>query len=74
MTVSLDLDQMSTEEKLRVLEALWVDLSQKTPDRIPAPQWHQDVLEARAKDAEEGTTGFSAWADVKKRIRDRFQK
>ncbi|MAO58204.1 MULTISPECIES: addiction module protein [Alloalcanivorax] len=73
MTISLDLDQMSIEEKLRVLEALWVDLSEKAPDSIPAPQWHKDVLEERANSVEEGKSHFSAWPDAKKRIRDRFQ-
>ena len=72
MTVSLDLDQMSIEEKLRVLEALWTDLSQKAPDSVPAPQWHGDVLEERAKDVEEGKSFFSDWPEAKKRIRDRF--
>lgn len=73
MTISLDLEQMSTEEKLRALEALWADLNQKAPDCIPAPQWHRDVLRSRAQDIEEGTAGFSGWPDAKKRLRDRLR-
>lgn len=70
MTASLPLDQMSTEEKLRALEALWADLSQTAETRL-APQWHHDVLSARERKIDEGTSVFSDWADAKKRIRDR---
>lgn len=71
MTASLPLDQMSTEEKLRALEALWADLSQTAETRLLAPQWHRDVLSARERNVDEGTSVFSDWSDAKQRIRDR---
>lgn len=71
MAASLPLDQMSTEEKLRALEALWADLSQTAETRMLAPQWHGDVLSARQRNVDEGTSAFSNWPDAKKRIRDR---
>ena len=48
MTISLDLDQMSIEEKLRVLEALWVDLSEKAPDSIPEQTKCREFAKGRA--------------------------
>ena len=73
MNTALDLSQMTTEEKLRALEALWTDLSQNAPESIPAPQWHDDVLQSRARDIKEGKAMFNAWPDVKARLRDRLR-
>jgi Putative addiction module component len=44
MAVNLQLDEMSFEEKLQVMEAIWLD-SSREPDRLESPNWHQDILE-----------------------------
>jgi hypothetical protein len=44
--ISIPLDKMSLTEKLEAMEAIWTDLS-RTPDDVPVPQWHRDVLKAR---------------------------
>jgi hypothetical protein len=36
MNITLPLDQMTTEDKLRAMEALWAELSRRETD-IPAP-------------------------------------
>ena len=46
MEVPIPLDKMSIPDKLRALEAIWSDL-QRTPDDVPSPGWHADVLRAR---------------------------
>jgi len=46
MDAVLPLDQMTTEEKLRAMEALWADLSHEA-DTYESPAWHADVLRER---------------------------
>ena len=65
MTMALKLDEMTTEEKIAVMEALWRDLSRGD---YPSPLWHREVLEAR-----EGA-GSIGWDDAKQRIRERTCK
>ena len=44
---------MPFEEKLRLLEAVWAELSLE-PDRIEVPPWHKDILDERDQASQEG--------------------
>ncbi len=66
----LPLDKMTTSEKLRALEEIWDDLL-RTPEDVPSPSWHADVLHARERRVREGVSQFGDWADAKRRIRER---
>lgn len=72
MPVNLPLDEMSVEEKLQLLEAVWADLS-RLPDEIESPSWHKDVLEQTEKRVETGEATFSDWQKAKSSIRDRLK-
>jgi hypothetical protein len=65
MAISLKLDEMTSEEKIAVMEALWRDLSRED---YASPLWHREVLEAR-----EGAASIG-WDEAKRRIRDRACK
>ncbi len=69
MDVIIPLDKMSVEEKLRTIETIWNDL-QQTPDNVPSPLWHEDVLRARETRVREGKSAYSDWPDAKDWIRD----
>lgn len=69
MDVALPLDKMSIPDKLRLMEELWGDLC-RTPENIPSPTWHDDVLRAREKRFEEGKTSFEDWDEAKRRLRE----
>ncbi|NQU22256.1 MAG: addiction module protein [Candidatus Nealsonbacteria bacterium] len=69
MEVVLPLKQMTTEDKLRVLEAVWEDLC-RVPQNVPSPAWHEDVLRAREKRMQEGSSQMVDWPDAKQKIRD----
>lgn len=69
MERSLPLNEMTTSEKLRVLEQIWEDLC-RTPESIPSPAWHADVLRAREKRTREGSAQFIDWTEAKDKIRD----
>jgi Putative addiction module component len=68
MAVNLPLDEMSVEDKLQLLEAIWADLS-GTPDQLESPAWHQDLLEETVRRVQSGEAGlgfanrdqFMAW-------------
>lgn len=71
--MSLPLERMTLSEKLQALEELWEDLS-RTPEQVPAPEWHRETLEARARQAEQGSSPFGEWSEAKQRLRDRTTK
>lgn len=55
-------------DKLRAMEDLWSEL-QRTPEDVPSPAWHGDVLRAREARVRAGTARFADWADAKRRLR-----
>ena len=48
---------MTTEEKLRAMEALWADLTRNADD-FESPVWHADVLREREQHIAEGKETF----------------
>jgi len=70
MSTTLQIDQMTLEEKLRVMEALWDDLCQNEGD-VPVPQWHKALLDERETLIEQGRAEFRDWETAKKRIAER---
>jgi hypothetical protein len=73
MELSLPLDQMTTSEKLRAIEAIWDDL-QRTPEALPSPPWHATVLENRERRIQEGGARFTPWNEAKRAIRERVHE
>lgn len=67
MTTQFHIEQMSLAEKLRMMEALWEDLSSRAAE-VPVPQWHKDVLDERERLLETGEAKFVEWETAKKRI------
>ena len=69
MTVTLPLEQMSSAEKVELMESLWADLCRK-PEEVESPAWHDDVLREREKRLETREEQGLEWAEAKKRIRE----
>lgn len=67
--MSINIEKMSTQEKLRLMERLWDDLCRNVSD-LPIPGWHAQVLQAREKRLEEGKEEVLDWEQAKKDIRD----
>jgi hypothetical protein len=72
MSPKLPLNEMSLEEKLQAMEALWDDLSRE-PDRIESPSWHEDLLKETERRVESGEATFSDWEKAKVSVRDRLK-
>ena len=64
---TLPLREMSHADKLRVMEELWDDLCH-TPEGVPSPAWHGEVLAARAARVDKGEAEFRDWDEVKERL------
>jgi hypothetical protein len=71
MPTTLPLEQMTREEKLRALEALWEDLSCHE-EQLPVPQWHKDVLAERERLVRQGKARAIDWERAKRRIARRL--
>jgi hypothetical protein len=69
MAASLQVDRMTTQDKLRAMEELWAELS-RIPETVPVPDWHREVLNLREQAVEDGEAVFSDWADARRRILD----
>ena len=44
MATKLPLHEMTIQEKLAAMEALWEDLS-RSPEAIESPKWHREILD-----------------------------
>lgn len=71
MKVTLPLDDMTTEEKLQIMEALWVDLT-RSEQEFQSPVWHKDVLKAREERIKSGQETYQNWELAKKALRDKL--
>ncbi len=72
MAFGIDLQQMTTADKLRLMEALWQDLSTTDAD-VVSPEWHRDVLAERDRLIESGEENFIDWEIAKKQLREELQ-
>ena len=67
MAQPIELKEMTIEEKLQMMEALWDDLSRNAGD-IESPAWHGDVLESREGALESGDQVFEDWQQARSKI------
>ncbi len=72
MTITLPLKEMTVEEKLQLMEAIWDDLSQNA-EQIPPPPWHGQVLAALEEAIQRGEETFEDWETAKKSLRDELE-
>ncbi len=70
MDIKLPLDEMTTAEKLRAMEALWENLCRRDED-VPVPQWHKDLLDERERLVRDGKARFIDWETAKKQIAEK---
>ena len=70
MQATLPLDRMTKEEKIRVMEELWADLS-RDETQVESPAWHGEVLRERAEAVKSGKETFMDWEVAKQKLRDK---
>jgi hypothetical protein len=65
------LDQMTLPEKLRLMEALWADLSRHA-EAMELPAWHAQALRETEQRVADGKEIALDWDAAKKTLRERF--
>jgi hypothetical protein len=69
--MEITLDKMTVPEKLRLMVALWADLSRHEAS-VELPAWHANVLhETAQRVAEEKETAID-WETAKRELRNRL--
>jgi hypothetical protein len=64
------LDEMTVPEKLRLMEALWMDLSRHADD-MELPSWHAQALRETEQRVAQGKEVAIEWEAAKKALRER---
>ncbi|MEX1117876.1 MAG: addiction module protein [Terrimicrobiaceae bacterium] len=72
MPTTIDLQEMTTPDKLRLMEALWQNLSAAATE-VASPEWHGEVLAERDRLIDTGEETFIDWEIAKKQLRDDLQ-
>lgn len=67
MASQLAIDEMTIEEKLQVMEALWSDLC-KHEESIIVHDWQKHILDERQRLVDEGKAEFIDWEQAKRDI------
>ena len=72
MNISLNkITQMTREEKLQLMEALWADLSRSDAD-LKSPDWHEEALSETEQRLAAGNEELVEWDEAKLALRKRF--
>lgn len=67
MVTEAEILKMSVKERLDLMEKIWTSLDS---DDIPAPHWHEEILEARMKKIEAGEATFYTLDEVRQKLDD----
>jgi len=72
MSATIDLQEMTTPDKLRLMEALWQNLATNASE-VVSPEWHGEVLAERDRLIASGEETFIDWETAKKQLREELQ-
>jgi hypothetical protein len=72
MSITLPLKKMSAEEKIQVMESIWVDLCDTAGSRL-SPDWHGKILADRKEAVLAGEDEIIDWETAKQKILDDLQ-
>lgn len=68
--MNLNLREMSREEKLQAMQALWEDLAQ-AEEAVESPPWHADALQETERRVQAGVERSWDWEEAKAELRNR---
>ena len=63
-----DIENMTTEQKLEAMEALWEEISKEQP-APDSPAWHESALEETRSRFVAGSEDSVDWEEAKRRLR-----
>jgi hypothetical protein len=72
MTSTIQIEQMSREEKIRTMEAIWVDLSNSEVE-LESPAWHEVALNETKARFIANQEEIMDWKTAKHELRKLFE-
>ncbi len=72
MSTIIPLDEMTTPEKLRLMEELWSNLS-RNEQEFDSPAWHEVVLKEREERLSKGEETPVDWEKAKEELRNQLK-
>lgn len=72
MVQQIDIKKLSHDEKLRMMEALWEDLSREE-NIVRSPDWHRETLKETEENMAAGEESVVDWEDAKLKLRKRLK-
>jgi hypothetical protein len=69
---TIEITHLSREEKLRIMEAIWEDLSREE-ELVESPVWHEQTLSETELRFSSGEEKLVEWQEAKKELRERFK-
>jgi hypothetical protein len=66
---AIEIQQMPRREKLRLMEALWADLSRDEAE-VESPAWHAAALRETSELLARGEETTLGWEEAKKKLRN----
>ena len=72
MMNATQISEMTRDEKLRAMEALWANLAEDDAT-LESPEWHQEVLKETETRLKSGEEKVLDWADAKRVLRKRCE-
>ena len=73
MITTEQIKQLSTAEKLQVMETLWQELTAEGADKLAYPAWHQQALQHTENVVREGEEVTHDWELTKQSLRNKFR-
>ena len=67
MTVTLDMDRLTTEERLELIEMLWDSITDSDSE-AKVPGWHLEELTRRIAAADANPGAGRPWAEVRETL------
>ena len=62
-------DELPVEDQIEYVQSLW-DRIAATPEQVPVPEWHRNILDERLRDHDANPDAGETWDVVRERIRD----
>ncbi len=72
MQNTIEIKNLSREEKLRMMDALWADLVSEE-GLLESPEWHEKALQETEKRLCKGQEKILDWQTAKKELRKQFE-
>ncbi|MCB1127294.1 MAG: addiction module protein [Verrucomicrobiae bacterium] len=67
MIEAAEIERMSVLERIETMELLWASLS-RSPDAVPSPDWHEEVLANRLEKVDHGGGEFLTLEEARARL------